>query len=158
MAGTAHLICGMICSGKSHYAKALRERTGAVILSCDEITLLFPPLGEKHDEVTAGLRALLLEKAADVARGGCDVILEWGFWQRAYRRETEAYFLSRGIPVRRHYIAASEETLRRHIAKRNQEENGPGAYYVDEGLLNKCLSLFEPPLPEETDEWIVPEA
>ena len=157
MAGTVHLICGMICSGKSYYARALEKSTGAVTLSCDEITLLFPPLYEKHDEVTKKLRALLMEKAAAVAAGGCHVILEWGFWQRAYRQEVTAFFREKGLPVRWHYVAADENTLRRHIRRRNAE-GASDVYAVDEGLLDKCLSLFEAPAKDEVDEWIVPEA
>ena len=34
-----YMMCGRICSGKSTYAKALREMHHAVILSVDEITL-----------------------------------------------------------------------------------------------------------------------
>ena len=155
MTATVHLICGRICSGKSHYAAALREKEGGVILGCDEFTLLLPDLGSLHDEVTGRLRALLMEKAAEIALNGCPVILDWGFWQAAYRRDTTAYFRGRGVPVRWHYIAAGEDALRRHIEARNAAGTG---YYVDEGLYRKCLSLFEAPAREEMDEWIVPEA
>ena len=33
-----YLICGKICSEKTWYARKLRERVGAVILSTDEVT------------------------------------------------------------------------------------------------------------------------
>ena len=36
--GKVFLICGKICIGKSLYAKALREKYNAVILSTDEVT------------------------------------------------------------------------------------------------------------------------
>jgi len=149
-----YLICGKICSGKSHYARALADRENAVILSCDEITLLLPDLGERHDEITGALRALLMEKAARIAQCGCAVILDWGFWQASYRRETAAFFHQRGVPARWHYIDVSDETLRAHIRRRNA---AGGGYFVDEGLLNKCLALFEPPDRAEMDAWIVPE-
>lgn len=32
------LICGKICSGKSYYAKELKDKYNAVILSTDEVT------------------------------------------------------------------------------------------------------------------------
>ena len=35
---TIHLICGKICSGKTCYARRLKEKHGAVILSMDELT------------------------------------------------------------------------------------------------------------------------
>lgn len=157
MPAKVHLICGKIASGKSYYARSLSAREGAVILSCDEITLLLPDLKERHDAVTGAIRGLLMEKAAVIARGGCPVILDWGFWTDSYRRETAAYFEKRQVPVRWHYIDVSDETLRRHIAERNARQD-ESAYFVDEGLLGKCLSLFEAPKRQEMDEWIVPEA
>ena len=36
--GKVYLICGKICSGKSYYAKSLKEKYNAVILSTDEAT------------------------------------------------------------------------------------------------------------------------
>ena len=36
--GKVYLICGKICSGKSYYAKSLKEKYNAVILSTDEVT------------------------------------------------------------------------------------------------------------------------
>jgi len=45
------MTCGRICSGKSTYARKLREEYNSVILSVDEIILaLFGnDTGEKHD-------------------------------------------------------------------------------------------------------------
>ena len=50
----AMLICGRICSGKSHYAALLHDRENAVILSCDELTfaLFDGQLGEAHDRIS----------------------------------------------------------------------------------------------------------
>ena len=51
------MTCGMICCGKSTYAKKLQTEQNAVILSIDDITLtLFPEgSGDMHD--TYALRA-----------------------------------------------------------------------------------------------------
>ena len=35
--GKVILLCGKICSGKTHYAARLLSETGGVLLSCDEI-------------------------------------------------------------------------------------------------------------------------
>lgn len=151
---TVHLICGKIGSGKSHYAAALTQAEGAVIFGCDEITLLLPPLGERHDEVTEKLREWLAGKAAQVALRGVPVILDWGFWQADYRKRMTSFFRERGLAVCWHYIDVSDDILRRHVMRRN--ESG-GGYFVDEGLMQKCLSLFEPPDRAEMDEWVIPE-
>ena len=46
------LMCGKICSGKTTYARKLREQNKAVILSADEIMLaLFgSDAGDKHEK------------------------------------------------------------------------------------------------------------
>lgn len=76
------LICGKICSGKTTYAKNIMDKTNAVILSVDEITLaLFGQhLGEKHDEITEKTEKYLLKKAVEIISIGVNVIFDWGFW------------------------------------------------------------------------------
>ena len=60
-------ICGKICSGKSHYAKQLKDRENAVILSTDEVTfdLIKNEQGEYYnifaDRVNKYLRKKLLK-------------------------------------------------------------------------------------------------
>ena len=149
MIAVVHLMCGRICSGKSHYAARLAEHTNAVILSCDDLSLsLFPEgLGERHDEMMLRVHAYLHERAADIARAGTDVILEWGFWKRETRRETQEYYASRGIAVRWYYMDTSDETLRAAIEERNRRvlAGEDRSYYVDEGLFEKMASAFEAP-------------
>lgn len=41
--------CGKTCSGKSRYAREVQRISGGVILSCDEITLMFP--GAEHGRI-----------------------------------------------------------------------------------------------------------
>ena len=63
--GKVYLICGKICSGKSYYAKALKEKYNAVILSTDEAT--------------------------EICKAGANVILDWGFWTKENRSDISAY-------------------------------------------------------------------
>lgn len=155
------LICGKICSGKSTYAKQLRRERNAVVLSCDELMLsLFDPLlGDKHDEIGAKAEAYLCDRALDIVGAGVDVILDWGFWQKAKRQETARFFEDRGAAQEWHYVDVSEETCRRNIEGRNAavQAGMPGAYFVDEGLLKKVESRFEKPDRSEIDVWFVNE-
>ena len=82
------LICGKICSGKGFYTRRLKEKEHAVVLSCDEVEndLFHHKFGTRHDEISADIKAYLRKKAADIARAGCNVILDWGFWSREERR------------------------------------------------------------------------
>ena len=149
-----HLCCGKICAGKSWLARQIRQEYNGVILSCDEIMTLFPqPEGdEAYAAVSAKVKAYLLQKAAEIVGSGTDVILDWGFWQKAERAETDAYFARKSIPATWYYLDIGQAQWQERIAGRNAAP-GPADYYVDEGLLQKCVRLFEAPDAEEARAW-----
>lgn len=150
-----YLICGKICSGKSYYAARLAREKNAVILSCDELSKLFGEsgLGEDHDAIMVKVKQYLLQKARDILACGTDVILEWGFWIKEERTVMEQKLQEWQIAHEWHYLDISEECLKKHIEKRNANP-GPSDYFVDEGLLQKCLGLFEAPERSEIDVWM----
>ncbi|MDR2686184.1 MAG: ATP-binding protein [Oscillospiraceae bacterium] len=144
------LLCGMLCAGKTTYAARLAKEVPAMHLSIDALMLrLFPePLGAAYDEYLNRAQLYLCEQAAALARAGLCVVLEGNAWQRESRRATSAFFAAAGVPFEWHYLPVGERTQRERIAQRNRE-GGPGAYYVDEGLLEKCRARFEEPSQEE---------
>ncbi len=149
-------ICGKICSGKTYYANQIKERERAVILSCDELTMaLFDnDLGERHDEMAARIRAYFKQKSAELVSIGCTVILDWGFWTREGRADLAAFYRSRNISCEWHYIDVDDEVWKSRIEERNRrisEGRGGSDYYLDEGLMRKLLSKWEPPAPGEMD-------
>ena len=133
------LICGKICSGKGFYTRQLKEKEHAVVLSCDEIEndLFHHDLGDRRDAISADIKAYLHKKAVDIARAGCNVILDWGFWSREECTDVSAYYKNADIEARNAAVAAGETT----------------DYAVDGGLLQKILTLFETPIPDEIDVW-----
>ena len=151
-----HLICGKICAGKSTFARTLAREKNAVILSCDEIMTLFPqPEGdEAYAAVSAGVKAFLLRKAAETVACGANVILDWGFWRKADRAETSAYFAVKAISFQWYYLDIQDARWWENIALRNAAP-GPSDYFVDEGLLQKCVRCFEAPDAEEARDWHV---
>lgn len=151
-------VCGKICCGKTTYSKTFCEENNAVLLSVDEITLAVfdGNLGEKHDEYVKRIKSYLLKKAAQIVNSGTVVVLDWGFWTRAEREFTKAFFLENGITAELHYLDISDEQWQKNIRKRNAEvlAGKTDAYYVDDGLLEKAVSLFETPDEDEIDFWI----
>ena len=156
--GKVYLICGKICSGKSCYAKSLKKKCNAVILSTDEATydLIANEQGEFYERFAQRVNDYLKKKAVEICKAGANVILDWGFWTRENRIEISAYLQSYDIGYEWHYIDVDEDTWNRNIKERNkrmEEGNGGSDFYVDEGLLNKLLSMFEMPDKAEVDVW-----
>ena len=151
-------ICGKICSGKSYYAKHLKEKENAVILSCDELThVLFDNnLGDKHDKMSKRIWHYLLKKSEDIIRTNTNVILDWGFWAKKDREFISDYFNSKNINCEWHYVNVDNETWRKNISERNERVLsglGGGDYYLDEGLMAKLMSKWEEPSKQEIHIW-----
>jgi len=151
------LLCGKICSGKSFYTAQLLKEHPAVVFNTDELlfSIGLSELGERHDEVVARLKEYYLRKAEACIACGADVILDYGFWTRAERKEVSGRLAGKGIPFEWHYIDISPERWRRNIEKRNALvlEGKADAYYLDEGLMGKLERLFEAPERDEIDVW-----
>jgi predicted kinase len=158
--GKVILICGKIASGKSYYAKALKEKYNAVILGTDEATydLINNEQGDFYNIFVERVNNYLRKKAAEVAIAGANVILDWGFWTKKGREEITKYFKTKNVHVEWHYVDVDEKTWQKNIAERNkrvEKGNGGSDFYVDEGLMKKLLTMFEEPTKEEIDVWYV---
>ncbi len=155
-----HLICGKICSGKSWYARELAQRENAVILSTDELTwdLTNNEQGPGYDAFARRVNGYLRKKAGEIAAMGCNVILDWGFWTRKDRNEISDYFAELDLDICWHYMDVPEDIWLENIRRRNERVllgEGGSDFYVDEGLKNKVLLLFEVPEKEDMDVWHV---
>ncbi|MDO5435956.1 MAG: ATP-binding protein [Clostridia bacterium] len=151
-----YLICGKICSGKSFYARRLKEEHNAVILSTDEATydLIRNEQGEYYNIFAKRVNLYLRKKAAEISAAGADVILDWGFWTKADRKEISGFFSDLNIPYEWHYIDVTDSVWQRSIEERNRRVaagNGGSDFFVDSGLLRKVTSLFEVPSEDEID-------
>lgn len=157
-----YLICGKICSGKTVYANKLKAMHPAVILSTDEATydLIDNAQGEFYNEFARRVNRYLMKKAAEIAAAGADVILDWGFWTRADRKEISNFFSEKCLPFEWHYLDTPEALWKQNIAERNARilaGNGGSDFYVDDGLMEKLLSLFQVPEKDEIDVWVTSE-
>lgn len=151
-------VCGKICSGKTYYANQLKAKENAVILSCDELTkeLFDNDLGDKHDEMAARIWSYFKKKAAELVQAGCTVIFDWGFWSRANRESLNQFCREKYISVEWHYVDVDDKTWERNIEERNARVlagKGEDSYYLDEGLKNKLLSMWQEPTQDEIDVW-----
>lgn len=152
------LICGKICSGKSYYARTLKHKYNAVILSTDEATydLINNEQGEFYNVFAQRVNGYLKKKSAEICKAGANVILDWGFWTKKDRADISHYLEANGVEYEWHYIDVSDDTWKKNIDERNERiraGNGGPDFFVDEGLLQKLVSLFEEPDREEIDVW-----
>jgi predicted kinase len=151
------LMCGKICSGKSTYARKLREQYKAAVLSVDEITLaLFDGnAGDKLDDYVARTEKYLYGKSIELLESGINVVLDWGFWAKRERDEAREFYGSRGIDFEFVYIDITADEWKRRLEKRNNAvlAGDYSAYYVDEGLMEKFEGMFEK--PDETEKITV---
>ncbi len=149
------LTCGKICCGKTTYAQKLCKENNAILLSVDEITLaLFGrDAGENHDTYVERTEKYLFEKSIELIESGINVVLDWGFWMKEERDYAREFYNSRNIACEFHYIDISDNTWKARLKKRNSEvlAEETSAYYVDDGLAQKCASIFEVPSEDEID-------
>lgn len=132
----------------------------AVILSTDEVTydLIENEQGEFYDEFCKKVNKYLMKKSVEFVNAGCNVILDWGFWTKTQRKEITEYYKSRNIEIEWHYIDIDDSEWEKNIEKRNariEEGNGGSDFFVNEGLKNKLLELFQKPSKDEIDVWNV---
>jgi predicted kinase len=159
------ILCGMIASGKTYYANQLKTKTGAVILSVDELLLQLSDscLGELHDDIAFRCEHYLYGLAEQLTAMGRDVVIDYGYWLKKERDAARQYFRSRNIPMELHYFIASEEIRKKRLKQRNKalEEAGESisrkAYYIDEELRQRLDMKFEEPSKDETDRLIMAE-
>ncbi len=147
------LTCGLVCAGKTTYARRLCADMPAALLSADEIMLaLFgPDAGDRHDVYFARVRDYLYQKAASMARDGINTVADLGMWSREERDRARRFFKDRGIEMEIRYLKIGRDEWLRRIRRRSLDiaQGFSGAYEVDEGLREKCLASFEEPEGEE---------
>lgn len=156
--GKIILICGKIASGKSYYANQMKTKEKAIILSTDELTyaMFDNEQGDKYEQLAHRANNYLLKKAIELAQLDCNVILDWGFWQKRDRKVISDYLKAKHIDIQWHYIQIDDESWEKNISVRNQRiEQGiqDSSFYVTEGLKNKLLSKWEEPSTDEIDVW-----
>jgi predicted kinase len=147
------LLCGKICSGKSFYSNIIKQKENAVVFSCDEIVyeLFGNELGDRHDVMVNKIKNYIYKKTEQVVNSGLNVILDFGFWSRIEREKISKIWKEKNILYEWHYVYVSDNIWLKRIKHRNTlvQKNMCSDIYVDDGVLKKMNSLFEPPCSEE---------
>ena len=144
---TLILMCGMPGAGKTTLAKQLERERPALRLTPDE--WMGPLFGTGHDEPKrAVVEALMWEVAVRALRLGVDVILDFGFWGRDERASFRERAAAVGARTEVQFLNVPREELIRRLVERNGALP-PDTFRVEPAELDRWLSVFEVPTPEE---------
>lgn len=156
--GKVIALCGKVASGKTFYAKELKQKENAIILSVDELTFYLFDNRDGEDYVDLTIRATnyFMVKAAELVEKGVNVIFDIGLWQSDVRKNFRHFFNEKGIDCKIHYIDIDDESWEENIEKRNKriEEGDKGMdFYVKKSMKAKVLENWEKPTKDEVDVW-----
>ncbi|MDX1932976.1 MAG: ATP-binding protein [Capsulimonadales bacterium] len=148
---TLLLICGLPGAGKTTLARRLERERPALRLCPDEWILAIlrdPNDVTERDRLRSPVEAVQWELAKNALMLGNDVILEWGFWSRAERRQFRDEAVAIGAKTELYYLEVEKAELWRRLTDRNARRP-PGTFPVAEAEFELWHSWFEPPGNEE---------
>ena len=148
---TLHLICGLPASGKSTYAKKLKQETKGVIFSIDDwLTTCFgayliDSVGHpEHIRRVIACRKLILEVSGELLKRGADVILDDGFFLQKDRNKYKEFAKKLSANVIIHYLDSDIDTIKSRIVLRNSHLPKDN-FMITPKLLDEMIAMFEKP-------------
>lgn len=148
------ILCGKVGSGKSTYAKQLKEQMGAMILSVDDwmLTVYGKDIPcETHQAMVEKVKAGLFREAIQLLDMQINVIIDFGFWTDQERMAAKKVFESYDIQV--HYLKNDEKVLFDRIQKRNLENRNLD-YQMTVATQIVLNGRFEEPIEADDVIWI----
>lgn len=141
------LLVGLPGAGKTTLGARLGRERGALVLSADEWMSRIVRDGWDAERRVA-VQEVQLDIALQAVRGGCDVVLDWGFFRRGERDACRARAAEAGVATSTLYLEVGRAELLRRLAARNADLP-PHTFEVDEAHLDRCIGWLEPPTADE---------
>jgi len=117
---TVYLLCGFIGAGKTTFASALEERTGAVRITKDEWLIRLignDPTVDGYEDFDSRICGLSRDVAFQLAAKGIDVIIDEGFWAKDERALLRRRIAEIGAKQVLYYLDTPLETIRERVAR-----------------------------------------
>lgn len=148
------ILCGKTAAGKTTYAKQLREKEGAVLLSVDEVMLKVSDAcegREAHLELARRVNEYLMGFSLPLIGQGLRCVFDYGYWTYEERRRICTFFAEKQIPYTLVCVEADERTRLARLQKRNADNARKEGrqYIITEEMLRRFDGWFEPVEPEE---------
>ena len=159
---TAHLICGLPCSGKTTYAGGLHADGDSVLVSldrwlvtaCGRYTL--SDVGQaEHVRRVLACRELIWEQCVELLRRSVDVILDDGFFLRENRIQCIEAARAAGAHATIHLVETSVAVIQSRLTSRNAALPRHN-FAIDPATLLSFVGLFERPSSDEGATLLVP--
>ena len=151
---TVHLICGFLGTGKTPFSRPLAEQKSAVRFSVDELYLqLFTDEPTRELDAQAFERLLLMLSGVwpQIVQAGVDVVLDFGFWRRAFRDDVRARASLIGAETRLYWLQCPDDVA---LARCLQRNGLPGAFLITAQDYRELKAGFEPPTSDEVYETV----
>lgn len=151
---TVHLICGFLGTGKTTFSRPLAEQKSAVRFSVDELYLqLFTDEPTRELDAQALERLLLMLSGVwpQIVQAGVDVVLDFGFWRRAFRDDVRARASLIGAETRLYWLQCPDDVA---LARCLQRNGLPGAFLITAQDYRELKAGFEPPTSDEVYETV----
>ncbi|MDH5751047.1 MAG: ATP-binding protein [Deltaproteobacteria bacterium] len=148
----AHLICGSTGAGKTTYALKLAERQQAVRFTLDDwMKNLFwmdcpePLEYEWALERVKRCEERILSVCSEMAGMDVEIVLDFGFFEKAQRERVMQALDDMGIASRLHYLPVQAGERWKRVDMRNRLRGGTFFLEVSRGMFDFCENLFEEP-------------
>lgn len=148
---TLYMIHGFIGVGKTTFSKKLETRNNIIRFTSDEwIVRLFGhnPEVKQFQELEVKVKTLIWDIAKKILLMGCDVILDYGFWQKSERNYYKQLAAEMGVNVKLYNLICPEETIEKRVMDRNAKLQD-GDLYIDKNALVQLRKRYQ---PIESDE------
>lgn len=148
------LCCGQVSSGKSTFARRLAAERGHFPFSADEWMRHFygePPEREVFDRQLGQCCEMIYRMAERLLARGVDVVLDFGFWQRAERIAVRQRFEAAGHRCRLVYFPIDAHRQWAYLQARQADPAVDHFRFDAEGLAT-LNAFFEVPGADETVE------
>ena len=134
--------------GKTTLSKELAKKYNAKHFAIDQVIL--DKFGRNPTDFGKAYQEsddYIWQETEKLIQAGQDVILDYGFWKKATRKQVQERALKLTPNVLWHQLVCDINVAKQRVLKRTQED--PNELFIDENCFNERFSQFEPITDDE---------